>query len=232
VALLKPLRGDVSQDGQRLPEPGVAGSAWREQRGRRPVSAPRRLILETFMPSLEAPRAAEQRLTARRLAIEDPRGALLERPPAMGPLAARGWMRALDPASRVEDQQAAAHDGALAPTSSQSGTVRHLGRLHREGRPEGRRVWWLCAQTVVRMKAHGAKPLPQVCARVLRRRGKPRARVALAWNLRTTADGVLKWGQPAAPRARRPAPASRTTDSRARVSHPDGQPRTVSPPGP
>jgi len=159
VALLKPIRGDVSQDGHRLPEQFVAGAAWREQRARRPVSAPRRLLRETFMTSIEALRAAEQRLTARRLAIEDPRGALLERPPAIGPVASRVLVSAVDEARRFDDQKAVANDGALAPTIAQRGTVRQLGRLHREGRPEGRRVLLQCAHTVVRMKSQGAKPL-------------------------------------------------------------------------
>jgi hypothetical protein len=91
VALLKTIRGDVSQDGHRLPEQFVAGAAWREQRARLPVSAPRRLLRETFMTSLEALGAAEQRLTARRLAIEDPRGALLERPRPSGRWPPGSW---------------------------------------------------------------------------------------------------------------------------------------------
>ncbi len=67
---------------------------------------------------------AEQRLTARLQAIEDPRGPLRERSPAIGPLAARVLVSVLDEARRFDDQKAVAHDGALAPTIyQQSGTV-------------------------------------------------------------------------------------------------------------
>jgi transposase len=159
VALIKTIRGDVYQEGHRLPEQFVAGAAWREQRARLPVSAPLRLILETFMTSIEALLAAEQRLTARLLAIEDPRGALLESTPAIGPVASRVLVSAVDEARRFDDQKAVANYGALAPTIAQSGTVRQLGRLHREGRQEVRRVLLQWAHTVVRMKSQGAKPL-------------------------------------------------------------------------
>jgi hypothetical protein len=46
------------------------------------------------------------------------------------------------------------------------------------------------------MKSQGAKPLQQFFTRVMRRRGKKIAVVALARKLLTTAYGVLKSGQP------------------------------------
>jgi transposase len=229
VALINTIRGYVYQEGHRLPEQFVAGAAWREQRARLPVSAPLRLILETFMTSIEALLAAEQRLTARLLAIEDPRGALLESTPAIGPVASRVLVSAVDEARRFDDQKAVANYGALAPTIAQSGTVRQLGRINRDGRQEVRRVLLQCAHTVVRMKSQGAKPLQQFYARIARRRGKKIAVVALARKLLTTAYGILKSGQPYDPRKLQPATASRATDGRTRLHRPDGQARTVSP---
>lgn len=152
------------------------------------------------MISIEALLAAEQRLTARLRAMEDPRCPLLESIPAIGPLAARVLVSALDDAGRFDDQKAVANYGALAPTIYQSGEVRQLGRIKRDGRGEVRRVLLQCAHTVVRMKSYGAKPLQQFLARVVRRRGKKIALVALARKLLTTAYGVLKSGQPYDPR--------------------------------
>jgi transposase len=114
-----------------------------------------RLIIETFMASIEALLAAEQQLTARVVAIQDPRCPLLESIPAIGPLGARVVVSALDEARRFDDQKAVANYGALAPTIYQSGAVRQLGRINRDGRSEVRRVLLQCAHTVVRMKSAG-----------------------------------------------------------------------------
>ncbi|WP_447973854.1 IS110 family transposase [Nitrospira sp. Kam-Ns4a] len=155
IALLKTIRGYVYQEGHRLPEQCFAGTAWRAQLARLPVSPPLQLILETFMTSIEALLAAEQRLTVRLRAIEDPRCLLLESIPAIGPLGARVVVSAVDAAQRFDDQKAVANYGALAPTIYQSGAVRQLGRINRDGRLEVRRVLLQCAHTVLRMKSQG-----------------------------------------------------------------------------
>lgn len=205
IALINPIRGDVYQEGHRLPEKCFAGPTWAAKLARLPVSAPLKLIIQPFMTSIEALRAAEQERTVRLQAIQDPRCGLLESIPAIGPLAARVLVSALDEACRFDNQKAVATDGALAPTIYQSGEVRQLARINREGRGEVRRVLWQCAHTVVRMKSHGANPLQQFFTRVLRRRGKKIAVVALARKLLTTAYGVLKSGQPSDPRKLQPA---------------------------
>jgi transposase len=86
------------------------------------------------MASIAALSAAERQLTARLEAIEDPRCPLLESIPAIGPLAARVWVSALDEVQRFEDSKAVANDGALAPTIYQSGALRQVGRINRDGR--------------------------------------------------------------------------------------------------
>jgi transposase len=207
LALINTIRGTVDQEGHRLPEKFVAGAAWREQVARLPVSAPLRRIREPCLTSIAALVAAEQQLTARLRAIADPRCDVLETIPAVGPVASRVLVSALDEARRVDDQKAVAHSGALAPTIYQSGAVRQLGRITRDGRGEVRRVLLQCAHTVARMKSHGAKPLHQFVARIARRRGKTIAGVALARTLLTTAAGVLKSGQPSDPRKLEPATA-------------------------
>lgn len=205
IALINTIRGYVYQEGHRLPEKFFASTTWRVKLARLAVSAPLTLIIETFMASIEALVAAEQQLTARLQAIEDPRCTLLESIPAIGPLSARVLVSALDEASRFEDQKAVANYGALAPTMYQSGEVRQLGRINRDGRGEVRRVLLQCAHTVARMKSHGATPLQQVFARIARRRGKKIAVVALARKLLTTAYGVLKSGERYDPRKLHPA---------------------------
>jgi transposase len=205
VALINTIRGYVSQEGHRLPAKFFAGAAWREKLARVSVRAPLRLIIQTFMTSIEARVVAEQPLTQRLLAIEDRRCPLLESMPAIGPLASRVVLSAVEEARRVDDQKAVANYGALAPTIDQSGAVRHLGRINRDGRQEVRRVLLQCAHTVVRMKSHGAKPLQQFFLRIARRRGKKIAVVALARKLLTTAYGVLKSGQPYDPQKLQPA---------------------------
>lgn len=124
VALINTIRGYVYQEGHRLPEKFFAGQIWAAKLVRLPVSAPLRLIIQTFMASIEALVAAEQQLTERLLAIQDPRCALLETIPAIGPLSARVLVSALDEVRRFDDQKAVANYGALAPTIYQSGAVR------------------------------------------------------------------------------------------------------------
>lgn len=199
VALLNTLRGYVRQEGHCLPAKFFASPTWRAQLAQLPLSAPLKLILETFRASIEALTVAERQLTDRLRAIRDPRCALLESVPTFGPLAARVLVGALDEARRFDDQKAVANYGALTPTISQSGEVHQLGRINRDGRLEVRRVLLPWAHTLVRMKSQGAKPLHQFYARIAKRRGKKIALVALARNLVTTAYGVLKSGQPSDP---------------------------------
>jgi transposase len=205
IALINTVRGYVYQEAHRLPEKFFAGSAWAAKLARLPVSASLRLIIQTFMTSIEALMGAEQQLTVRLRAIADPRCDLVETIPALGPVASRVLVSAVDEARRFDDQKAVANYGALAPTIYQSGAVRHLGRINRDGRGEVRRVLLQCAHTVVRMKSHGAKPLQQFYTRIACRRGKKIAVVALARKLLTTAYGVLKSGQPYDPRKLQPA---------------------------
>jgi transposase len=70
VALINTIRGYVYQEGHRLPEKFFAGATWAAKLARLPVSAPLKLIIQTFMASIEALVAAERRLTERILAIE------------------------------------------------------------------------------------------------------------------------------------------------------------------
>lgn len=89
VALLNTIRGSVQQEGHRLPAKFFGGARWAETLMRLPVSPPLKVILQAFLASTEALATAEQQLTAHLRAIRDPRCALLETIPAIGPLSAR-----------------------------------------------------------------------------------------------------------------------------------------------
>ncbi len=108
---IQTIRGYVDQEGDRLPEQCVVDAAWWEQRARLPLSTSLKLIVETFMTSLEALVATEQQLTERLVAIQAPRCPLLECIPAIGPLAAYVLVSAGDEARRVDDQKAVVPDG-------------------------------------------------------------------------------------------------------------------------
>ncbi len=114
-ALINTLRGEVYHEGARLPEKVFTGPTGRAKRARLSVSAPLTVIIETFLASIEALVAAEQRRTTRGQAIQEPRWPLRESIPASGPLSARGLLSARDDARRVDDQKAVANDGARAP---------------------------------------------------------------------------------------------------------------------
>lgn len=89
-----------------------------------------------------------------------------------------------------------------------------------------------CAHTVARMTTQGTKPLQQFYARVLRRRGKKIAIVALARKLLTTAYGMLKRGQPYDPRKLQAAWGNARPRARTNVARLLGYTQTVSPPAP
>jgi hypothetical protein len=60
--------------------------------------------------------------------MADPRCDLVETIPAIGPVASRVLVSAVDEARRFDDKKAVATYGALAPTIYQSGAVRQVGR--------------------------------------------------------------------------------------------------------
>lgn len=106
IALINTIRGYVYQEGHRLPEKFFAGPTWAVKLARLPVSAPLRLIMETFMTSIAALVTAEQHLTQRLVAIQDRRCPLLESIPAIGPMASRVVLSAVDEARRFDDLSA------------------------------------------------------------------------------------------------------------------------------
>lgn len=195
IALINSLRGYMKQEGHRLPEKFFSRSDWKQTLGKLSVSDTTKQILLVFMTSIETLQQSEEELSLRILDVKDERADRLASIPAIGPFTARVLLSAIDEAKRFDDKKAVAKYGALSPTIYQSGSVTHLGRINRDGRQEVRRVLLQCAHTITRMKSPAVKPLREFYERVMRKRGKKIAVVAVARKLLTTAYGVLKSGE-------------------------------------
>lgn len=192
VALINTLRGYVRQEGHKLPAKFFQGALWKEKLRKTPLSQTLKMIVESFMMSIESLIESEQQITSRILEIKDKRITLLESIPAIGKLTSRVLVSAIDDVKRFDRAKEVANYGALTPRIYQSGDVRQLGRINRDGRHEVRKVLLQCAHTIGRMKTLGSKPLREFYQRIEKRRGKKIAVVALARKLLTTSYGVLK----------------------------------------
>jgi transposase len=192
VALINTIRAFVLQEGRPLPEKFFDRADWYGALTKARLSGAVVRIIQSFRGAIDGLKVAEEALTARIVAIEDPRIAWLESIPSIGRLSARVLLSALDEVDRFDGKKAVAKYGALTPPLYQSGGVTQLGHLNRNGRQEVRRVLLQCAHTVARMRSYAAAPLQAFYQRVLRRRGKKIAVVAVARKLLTIAYGVLK----------------------------------------
>jgi transposase len=190
--LINSIRALLLQEGVRLTEKFFGRTDWRERLDRVAVSDTGRIVVTAYMQAIDALQETEAELTEQIVAVKDDRLELLESIPGIGLLTSRVLLGALDEAGRFDDRKAVAKYGALTPTIYQSGSVTHLGRINRDGRHEVRRVLLQCAHTVARMKSFESRPLRQFFERLMKRRGKKIAIVALARKLLTIAYGVLK----------------------------------------
>ena len=207
VSLINSIRGYLLQEGIKLPEKFFSRADWRLRLEKAKLGHTTELIIANLMYGVECLQEAERELTEHILEIEDERIELLEAIPGIGALTSRVLIAALDNARRFDDRKAVAKYGALTPTIYQSGGVTHLGRINRDGRHEVRKVLLQCAHTVARMKSYDSKPLREFFERLMKRRGKKIAIVALARKLLTIAYGVLKRGVPYDPSMLKPASA-------------------------
>jgi transposase len=210
VALINTIRAHVLQEGKKLPEKFFQRRDWAVALEKKRLSRPLLCIIRSFRESIDALHGSEAELLARIAAIEDERLVLLESIPSIGTLTARVLLSALDDVARFDGRKAVAKYGALTPTIYQSGGVTQLGHINRNGRQEVRRVLLQCAHTVARMRGYAAAPLHAFYQRILQRRGKKIAVVAVARQLLTIAYGVLKHRVAYDPARLRPlAPAAR-----------------------
>ncbi len=195
VALINTIRGYMLQEGYKLPKKFFERRDWKEQLKKSKVGQTTKLIIASFMTSIEALLESESQLNKQLLKIEDNRLKQLESIPSIGQITSRTLLSAIDDAQRFDDKKGAAKYGALTPRIYQSGEVFHLGRISKDGRHEVRRVLLQCAHTVARMKTLAVRPLKEFFLRIMKRRGKKIAIVALARKLMTIAYAVLKTGE-------------------------------------
>jgi len=192
VALINSIRGQMKQEGHSLPEKFFQSKHWRERLKGIKIGEVQKLIIESFMDSIGSLLRAEEKLTKEIGAIRDKRIELLESIPSLGRLSSRVIISALDDAGRFDSKKCVAKYGALTPRIYQSGGITHLGRINRDGRQEVRRVLLQCAHVIARMSSYGSRPLREFFERIMKRRGKKIAIVAVARKLLTIAYGVLK----------------------------------------
>jgi transposase len=196
VALVNTLRGYIRQEGVRFPAKFFQRLDWKKSIEALRLGSAQKLIVKSFMDGINALKCSEEEITARMLEIKDNRCDLLETIPAIGKIASRVIVSALDDAKRFDNKRCVANYAGLAPTIYQSGGTTNLGRINRDGRHEVRKVLLQCAHTIQRMVRHDAAPIREFFERIEKRRGKKRAVVATARKLLTIAYGVLKSGVP------------------------------------
>ncbi len=194
VALINTVRGYMKQEGVSLPEKFFQRLDWKSALEAKPLGSTQKIILRSFMDGINALENSEETITEKMLEIEDKRCDLLETIPAIGKIASRVLVGALDDAERFDNKKCVANYGGLAPTIYQSGGTTNLGRINRDGRQEVRKVLLQCAHTIQRMISRDAAPVREFFERIEKRRGKKRAVVATARKLLTIAYGVLKSG--------------------------------------
>ena len=196
VALINTVRGYMKQEGVSLPEKFFQRLDWKSALGGQILGGTQKLIVKSFMDGIEAVERSEEEITEKMIEIQDGRCELLETIPAIGKIASRVLVSALDEAGRFDNKRCVANYGGLAPTIYQSGGTTKLGRINRDGRQEVRKVLLQCAHTIQRMVSRDAAPVKEFFERIEKRRGKKRAVVATARKLLTIAYGVLKSGVP------------------------------------
>jgi transposase len=196
VALINTLRGYMQQEGVRLPEKFFQRSDWKSSLETQPLGETQKLILKSFMDGISGLEGSETEITAKMVQVQDDRCQLLETIPAIGKIASRVLVGALDDARRFDNKRCVANYGGLAPTIYQSGDTTNLGRINRDGRREVRKTLLQCAHTIQRMVSRDAAPIREFFERIEKRRGKKRAVVATARKLLTIAYGVLRSGTP------------------------------------
>lgn len=146
VALINTVRGYIKQEGVSLPEKFFQRADWKSSLWEKSLGETQKLIVKSFMDGIEALERSEGKITGKMIEIQDSRCELLETIPAIGKIASRVLVSALDDAGRFDNKRCVANYGGLAPTISQSGNVTNLGKINRDGRQEVRKVLLQCAR--------------------------------------------------------------------------------------
>lgn len=145
---------------------------------------------ESFVTVTHSIRALDKELAAREAA--DQRAARLRTMPKVGPVAALTFLSAVDDVRRFSSSRKLVGYSGLAPSVRQSGERTVYGPISRQGRRELRAVWVQVAHLVAIDHSTATTPLRAWYQRVVRRRGRKTAVVALARRLLVIAYQLLK----------------------------------------
>lgn len=123
---------------------------------------------------------------------QDQRAARLQTMPKVGRIASLTLLAAVDDVDRFASSKKLVGYTGLAPTVRQSSERCEYGRISRQGRKELRSVWVQVAHLVAIDRSRATQPLRTWFHRVVRRRGRKTAIVALARKLLVIAYQLLK----------------------------------------
>lgn len=124
--------------------------------------------------------------------LSDPAVERLQEIPGVGPVVAVTTVAALGDPGRFRNSRVAAAYTGLVPSEHSSGERQRRGHITKQGSAELRRVWIQAAQAALRMRDH---PLKAWAQRLIYRRGRAIAVVALARRMFRWAFALLKYGK-------------------------------------
>jgi transposase len=132
----------------------------------------------------------------RKMARSDMRTRLLMSTPAVGPIVALTYARAIDDPTRFKSsKQAGAHFG-LTPKKHQSGETDYTGRISKIGDAGVRTALYEAAHVMLTRPVKGCSQLKSWAMRIARRAGMSKAKVALARRLAVILHRMLANGTP------------------------------------
>jgi transposase len=123
---------------------------------------------------------------------QDKRAARLRTMPKVGRIAALTFLAGVDDVKRFSSSRKLAAYAGLVPSVRSSGERTEYGHITREGRSELRAVWVQIAHLVAMDTTQATRPLRTWFTRLVRRRGKKTAIVALARRLLVIAYHLLR----------------------------------------
>lgn len=195
VKLCNVVRGMVRQEGVQLKSGALSSFiGWERLMAYKFKHSHLRIILKeyyhNFRSLTESIRSLDKELAKKER--EDERVSLLQSMPGVGRLSALTFVAAVDDIHRFSSSRKLVSYSGLAPTVRSSGERTEYGSISREGRSELRAVWVQIAHRVGHVRDPGARPLQRWFRRVISRRGKKTATVALTRKLLTIAYQLLK----------------------------------------
>jgi transposase len=189
------VRGLLRQEGTRLPANALSSFVgWRRLLEQGFEQEHLAVIVASYFATFQSLTKSMQTLE-RELAIkekQDPQVKRLKTMPRVGRIASLTFIAAVDNVQRFPTSRKLVSYSGLAPTVRSSGERTEYGAISREGRRELRGVWVQIAHLVANDRSAATQPLRRWYERVVQRRGKKTATVALARRLLAIAYQLLR----------------------------------------